>query len=381
MKKLKNVFTVREKQMHSPNNVKNYASMPLCLYASKKIAFTLAEVLITLAIIGVVAALTIPTLWDKVNSKVSDNQNKVFQAKLIQALNLTKTAGEFNSTYSSTEDFLRNGLAKHYKMVSICGKDNLRECIPYDKINFDKNATVNVADLKTSSSINVTASGFEDTAAFVTADGVPALVTYKKDCIVDTEMLDKSISSCLAGIYDLNGSKLPNKYGVIMDGETISSYTNDIHSFNGASIGYPKINGVEIVVKAFKPYDSTIYNDSDVGAPKTSDGKPDYWTAAQKWCEKNGGTLPTNNQLIKIGEILYNGTLTFNNSTLRNLDWSVNKVAVFEALGIDTISDNFILWSAMPYGDGYAQIWSFRSESIGTNGNGLSSGNSAICVK
>ena len=50
MKRFKNVFTAKEKQMHrcldakmhSPNNVKDYASMPPCLYASK-IAFTLAE--------------------------------------------------------------------------------------------------------------------------------------------------------------------------------------------------------------------------------------------------------------------------------------------------------------------------------------------------
>ncbi len=56
--------------------------------------FTLAEVLITLAIIGVVAAMTIPTLIAKINNIVTDNQIKVFNAKIIKGMNLTKTAGD-----------------------------------------------------------------------------------------------------------------------------------------------------------------------------------------------------------------------------------------------------------------------------------------------
>ena len=42
----------------------------------KKKAFTLAEVLITLAIIGIVAALTIPTLLNNYNDKVLETRYK-----------------------------------------------------------------------------------------------------------------------------------------------------------------------------------------------------------------------------------------------------------------------------------------------------------------
>ncbi|MBR1425225.1 type II secretion system protein, partial [bacterium] len=63
-----------------------------------KAAFTLAEVLITLAIIGVVAALTLPTLIAKVNEKVDGNQKKVTEAKLIQGLNMLDLHGGINNT-------------------------------------------------------------------------------------------------------------------------------------------------------------------------------------------------------------------------------------------------------------------------------------------
>ncbi|MBR1425043.1 type II secretion system protein, partial [bacterium] len=54
----------------------------------KRAAFTLAEVLITLAVIGVVAAMTLPTLIARINEKADSNQKAVIEAKLIQGLNM-----------------------------------------------------------------------------------------------------------------------------------------------------------------------------------------------------------------------------------------------------------------------------------------------------
>ena len=323
----------------------------------QKAAFTLAEVLITLAIIGVVAAMTIPTLWSKIGAKVADNQNKVFQAKFIKALNLAKTAGDIHDKYSSTEDFLRNGLAKHYKMVSICGANNLRDCIPYDTIKYmdgNEEKTVNVANLKTASSIQLDAP-FEDTAAFVTADGVPVIISYDKTCTVDTEKLDRSISSCVAGIYDLNGSKLPNKYGFTKDNEgKISSFTNDIRTFNGAGIGSTDLFSFKIVQKMFKPYESAIF--TEVGSPQFEDGN-DYWKAAELYCASKGGQLPNGAQLAEIATKLYGDSQEIStsdtdyNDNYYDTTWDSAKDAVFEALGV-TLSD---------YGD-YFNLWSRTSK-------------------
>ena len=56
---------------------------------SRKIAFTLAEVLITLGIIGVVAAMTIPTLMANHRKKVVETKLEKIYSVMNQAINLT----------------------------------------------------------------------------------------------------------------------------------------------------------------------------------------------------------------------------------------------------------------------------------------------------
>ena len=56
---------------------------------SRKIAFTLAEVLITLGIIGVVSAITIPTLMANHRKKVVETKLEKIYSVMNQAINLT----------------------------------------------------------------------------------------------------------------------------------------------------------------------------------------------------------------------------------------------------------------------------------------------------
>ena len=62
-----------------------------CARKSRKVAFTLAEVLITLGIIGVVAAMTLPTLIHKFQNKVLEVQFKKSLSIISQAILKTKT--------------------------------------------------------------------------------------------------------------------------------------------------------------------------------------------------------------------------------------------------------------------------------------------------
>lgn len=67
-----------------------------------KPAFTLAEVLITLGVIGIVAAMTLPTLIANYKNKVLLNQAKNSYSKISNALLLVKT----QNGYDSYADFL-----------------------------------------------------------------------------------------------------------------------------------------------------------------------------------------------------------------------------------------------------------------------------------
>ncbi len=116
----------------------DHASSPLGLFVSKsvscrisksdlhkKVAFTLAEVLITLGIIGVVAALTLPTL-------IQNNQKKQFQvglqkgySELLQALDAYKNAnGEpltSKDCYGNAPGIFKNLMKPYLKILVDCG--------------------------------------------------------------------------------------------------------------------------------------------------------------------------------------------------------------------------------------------------------------------
>ena len=91
----------------------NHASKSLGIFASKtvscrhsnadlqkKVAFTLAEVLITLGIIGVVAALTLPTVIKHYKAKVLETAFKKSVTNLYQAYDLTRQQLGTDEIYS-----------------------------------------------------------------------------------------------------------------------------------------------------------------------------------------------------------------------------------------------------------------------------------------
>ena len=88
------------------------------LLTSKKVAFTLAEVLITLAIIGVVATMTIPTLISDYNKSVAEVKLSKFNAMLAQVVKLSSIDnGPINSwDTSDTENFYESYMAPYLRV-------------------------------------------------------------------------------------------------------------------------------------------------------------------------------------------------------------------------------------------------------------------------
>lgn len=145
---------------------------------NKQFGFTLAEVLITLVIIGVVAALTIPTLINNTNGQAYRSSLK----KAISMLNQGITANySLNATtvadYSSSAQNLRDSLFK--QSLSI---------------------------INTSNAANALLGG--STAIFYTADGMKFGIVSNAGGAYTCSMDDTG--PCYDVYIDVNGDRAPN---------------------------------------------------------------------------------------------------------------------------------------------------------------------------
>ena len=100
-------------------------------------AFTLAEVLITLGIIGVVAALTMPALIQNYRKSVVENKLKSEYSLISNAIRMSEAKNgsledwstcDEDSSYECTKNFFDNYLAPELKIVKFCGLENRDEC-------------------------------------------------------------------------------------------------------------------------------------------------------------------------------------------------------------------------------------------------------------
>ncbi len=118
----------------SPHNdmiiktVKNlFPYFTISLPLKKKIAFTLAETLITLGIIGIVAALTIPTLFANYQKRMTITRLKASYSKLTQALQAA------TDDYGPVEQwFLNDNDVSHYETIITAVIHE--KIIPYAKV-------------------------------------------------------------------------------------------------------------------------------------------------------------------------------------------------------------------------------------------------------
>lgn len=103
-----------------------------------KFAFTLAEVLITLGIIGIVAAMTLPALIQNHQKKVTIEQLKKTYSVISQAVN--SSVAENGSTeywdYSlSAKDFFEKYLSKYLKKTKEAPLTTIKNKITYKYLN------------------------------------------------------------------------------------------------------------------------------------------------------------------------------------------------------------------------------------------------------
>ncbi len=268
---------------------------------SPRAGFTLAEVLITLGIIGVVAAMTIPTLVANYQQRSMDTAANVFTRKLGEALKVMNSNSSL-AGYNSTADFVKE-LGKNIKIVKTCDSNHLTNCFVSEFSTNDD--TFKTEELKKSKNLNKDGNYDSETIGVQFADGVSALVAYNKkakqdpysnqvvNVTSDGKGKDLSIglgTDALAILFDVSGSSNPNKYGT----DEASNKWKDIRGVN-ISI---KVGGDILILGSYSPIN--CYNsatDKKYCGTQSSNKYEDYWAGAQKACAEQGMRLPTTDEL------------------------------------------------------------------------------------
>ena len=233
----------------------------------RRSAFTLAEVLITLAIIGVVAAMTIPTLIANYQKKNFTSAIKTTYSTLSRGMQLLmvqnncfddiECTGVFygDTSVTTTEaDWNKNFFAKMetvFKMAERCDNTN-DNCKMLGKVKYLSGD--NVIDFDTM-----------HYAGFVLENGVLVLFNNAKTEFEYNSQIKKLISYI---VIDVNGIKGPNQAG------------RDVFQLMLAQNG-------------------KIYAETSVELEKAKHGdewktSPDYWQNAPHQCGKPDGTIPEN---------------------------------------------------------------------------------------
>jgi len=204
--------------------------------------FTMAEILLSLTIIGVVAAITLPSLTGNINERTWNTQRKALYARMSQAVALmpalngygtlkeASSAGASDAVDTAAETFITDGLAKVLKINNICDSAHIEDCgLPETFTNLAGSG--NIAMPKAMSELNslmLSASyvmpdrsqsySMLDTkaAAFETQNGESILLFYNPNCVSnmgETNYFFAQPKVCVNMVYDLNGNKGPNTVG------------------------------------------------------------------------------------------------------------------------------------------------------------------------
>ena len=240
---------------------------------ARRIAFTMAEILLSLTIIGVVAAITLPSLTGNINERTWNTQRKALFSRLSQAVALmpqvrgygefSKQSGGIDVSSNAGEVFLASGLSKVFKLNNICDADHLSDCGIPDVFNtYGTASKVYLSDIRNLGDLALYEGGgcglmagslnreSVMAVAFETSNGENVLLYYNPVCkfsdlAMKADLLENGIDIfsilCANFVYDLNGKKGPNTVG--KDVGFMSLFYGDTLSLVAPSLLSRKIDG------------------------------------------------------------------------------------------------------------------------------------------
>ncbi|MFI3300120.1 MAG: type II secretion system protein, partial [Candidatus Gastranaerophilales bacterium] len=250
--------------------------------------FTLAEVLITLGIIGVVSAMTLSSLVSNYQYKALDTKKTLFENRLEEAMNQMRFHEKLTG-YDDAEGFVAE-LGKYLKINETCDVSDMSDCFPSITINSCDNE-VDTEKLTYGTDFT-NADGDNDFSSenigVVFADGTKAIVNYDLNCEwlnpYDGGANRSEATQCVAMIADVSGNSGKN---------TVGSDIVAVNTFLGVYVGDVCWDLYDTSYTTANTCDGNNQYDSDC---TTSSGcsycSSNNWAGALEACDLAGKRLP-----------------------------------------------------------------------------------------
>ena len=269
----------------------------------KRVAFTLAEVLITLAVIGVVAALTLPGLIQNHNETAWKTAKDLWEKKLTETVRRMNVDGVMTG-HDSTEDFM-NTFKNYMKVIKTCDNNDINKCYSPKIVTTGKDDALE--EIETNGLTSASSMGLKEwqtntnTMSFVVADGTTVIMAYQPECPYADPIEDTgSQVSCMAYMVDVNGKKGPNRVGKdieLSSGVAFSTCDNPIGDMCWSTEFQAN--------RAINTCDGSEYEDLDSYGSENNYCSTNYWAGAKLSCQEKGMELPTRAQLAQLASELY----------------------------------------------------------------------------
>jgi len=161
------------------------------------LGFTLAEVLITLVIIGVIAAITVPSLINKTNNQETVSRLKKAYSTLAQATNLIIAEEGSIPSWTTTNEKIFNLYKKHLINAKVCSQS--QGCFEQGNMKWESG--------------DVYTYNWNDSSnKLVLADGMQLLFSDASPTCHEG-LTDYRMNMCGRIFVDTNGQKKPNTFG------------------------------------------------------------------------------------------------------------------------------------------------------------------------
>ena len=339
-----------------------------------KTAFTLAEVLITLGIIGTVSAMTIPTLVKNYQEKSWNTSASEFEQRFGEALKIMNVENNLTNL-ATTEKFVEQ-LQKHIRIIKTCDHLKIDQCFSSeihgatrvvdikqeDTFNNDYTKPLTSKDIISSNELGQSLWG-TNTMGLQFANGVSAILAYNPKCNADPNNNNSILISggkgsitfttdCVAMVYDVSSNSAPNVKG--KDIRTSSSATIDTEGCQ-FKIGSTCVTG--FVPQAYMTYGDCLNSRSEYGIKRCS-AETDYWAGAVKAC---GGTnkMLNSQELTEVASFIYGTTVTLRETT----EGTYNSKSA-TSIGFPSSADNtFYVWSGVELDKDYSRNRTFSANS------------------